>query len=265
MLFKINEYINVLSKYKNFDSGILFSSGKKVENVLMALDYDMYLCDYAKKKGFDTLFIHHSIGKFYYTAYKGICNKLIAIKELGLKDEKYDDLVHGDMMNCFLQMRNANMIKMMPSFFEAADEKLSCVITHHVPDYLVYEKLSSIVKQTDDPFCLKDMIIQLIEGVDCFPKNEAVIMFTGTTRYKIPFVDICFVSSASSLLQKQLLKDGVDLLIVTSTSQDVIDYAQCHCKTIILLNHIPFDYLGMTYLRNELENQFPINISLYEK
>ncbi len=265
MLSKINEYINLLSKYKNFDSGVLFSNGKRVENILMALDYDVSVCDYAKKNGFDTLFFHHSIGRFYYTAYKGISNKLCVIKELGLKNTKYENLVHEDMMDCFLQMRNANMIKMMPSFFDDADKQLSYVVTHHVPDYLMYEKLISLIKQIDNPYSLNDMITQLVEEINYFPKNEAVVMFTKSTYYKIPFVDICFVSSASSQLQKQLLEDGVDLLIVTSTTKEIINYAQNHGKTIILLNHIPFDYLGMTFLKTELEKKFPVNICMYEK
>lgn len=259
------EYVNRLSKYNNFDSGIVFSSGKKVKNVLMALDYDVSLCDYAKKKGFDTLFIHHSIGQFYYSAYKGLSNKLFAINELGLSNSQYESLVNEDMMNCFLQMRNANMIKMIPSFYDTTENKLSCVVTHHVPDYLMYQEIVTIAKQTDNPFHLKESLIQLVANINYFPKNEAVAMFTKTNYYKKPFVDICFVSSASSRLQKQLMVDGVDLLVVTTTTNDVINYAQSHNKSVILINHIPFDYVGMTFLKTKLEKLFPINICMYEK
>ena len=109
------ELINGLSKYNNYDSGVLFDNGKEVKSILMALDYDESLCHFAQKKGHDTILIHHSIGQFYYTAYKGLINKLSAIRELGFCEKKYDRLVYEDMRSCFLQMRNANMIKMIPS------------------------------------------------------------------------------------------------------------------------------------------------------
>ena len=264
-LLELDNYINSLSAYTNYDSGIINDCGIEVNNILMALDYEDAINRYAESHNIDTIIIHHSIGHFYYTAYKGILNKLEVIHSLGLPSIKYESLVNRDMMDCFLQMRNTNMVKMIPSFIDAHSKMLSLMISHHVPDNLVYKKIKSLVYQTNNPFILYKFLKELILDFDFFPQDEAIKIYTNVKEYTLPFIDICFVSSASSILQKELLNDGIDLLVVTTTSPEVIDFALNHNKTIILLNHIPYDYLGLDLLKSHLVNNFQLNIEMYEK
>jgi hypothetical protein len=241
---------------KQFDSGTYsFSNDLSLKKVLLTLDLDTGIVNYANEIGCNVIIIHHSVGQYYYQSYKSISRRIENLKKYNFQIKDAHNLLNKCKQKTQFSMRNTNSISALSL---AKKYKITCISFHSICDQLVHQVIDKELSRTKEVNHLKSQLTGLFPSDFLFPKTEAVLVFAHDGAiFEKPYLDISFVSPPSSELLLLLLELDNDLIITTNVSKDVINTYISKNKSVILLNHIAFDLLGLIILKSNLLKKFP--------
>lgn len=244
------------NNFKWFDSGCTVQSDLHVSNVLLTLDIDCSIIDYAVKNGFDTIIVHHSIGKHYYEANNELNRKIRYMEESGFSSANYLKDLEQNSLAIKQSFWNVNKITVTQY---AKRCNINVISAHSIIDDLVYKKLFSILVESNYSFSsFWNCIVQQFEILR-FKRDFGLTVETrGPCRglIKKPFIDVSFAFPASEALISCLCEQECDLIISTYFSNKAIETYH-KTTSFILFNHLHLDLIGLETFSDIIQKTFP--------
>lgn len=253
-----DEFIRKLSENKEeyYDSGFShFIIGSKVANAILCLDVDNALLLYAKQNGFDTIIVHHSIGKQYYKAAHEIerrysflmSNKIIEENEINIFEET--TILTENMWN-------ANKISICGLAERLGINIISC---HSLADELVAKLIRSRIESIERREGMLEELDSILDTKIVYNeyciKPHAYGKLSG--RYNKAYIDVSYAVPPSPYVISKVVEAGYDFLVLTAISKDCLKQLTDRNITIYVVNHLQLDLLAMKLLQKRIQSVFP--------
>lgn len=249
------------SLLKGPDSGLSFLPVGKLHfrKILCCLDCTEGVITYAVENDYDLVIVHHAIGEHYYQAYHGVARREEVVKAYGFDPDPLHDSIQKDLCRVRMGMRNANMVTILAV---AKQIGITIASAHTVCDFLVWEYLAPLINREFYVTDLAKQLEEVVSHMECFPKSESVIAYSIVeATYKKPYFDIHTVGSPGVATLNGLRTQGCDLAIITAG----IEFSEIpKGMSLLMLNHIPFDLLGLEIFSKQLYRKYHVDVNVFE-
>ena len=249
------ELISNLDKNNYYDSGCTVRGNDDIKKAIVTLDIDSGSILYASENYFDTIIVHHAVGKHYYQASKEVLRRAIFLFNNGiLTPEQYSP--ETDSQIICEAMWSSNKISVCSLAERMGVNIISC---HSIADEMVAQKIQQLFSETDS-------IEVFISKLSMLLKTDSVYELYGinphiygkcTGNFRKGYCDISYAVPPSDFLIQSVIDNGYDLLILTAVSQKMIQYAKNRGATIICVNHLQTDICAMTLFSNVISQIAP--------
>lgn len=262
VIMNYNDFANWLENNginQFFDSGVTVDTKQNIKRILLTLDVNTSLLMYASMNNYDTIIVHHAVGKHYYQAHKELYRRARFLFDKGIISPN-DYNTSKECQHSCETIWSANKITVC-SLAEQLQVRL--ISYHSAADIIVSNKIVLFSKNTSNRDVLLSNIADFLNAPYFLHKYGIALHIYGPKEgfFKLAYCDIAYALPPSDKIIKQTIDYGYDFLIVTAISQNSIEYAEEKGVTIICINHLQIDICAMTILSDMISSSFPtINI-----
>ena len=258
VIMKYSDFANWLESNdisQFYDSGVTINTRQDIKRILLTVDVDTSLLLYATLNNYDTIIVHHAVGKQYYQASKELYRRARFLFNKGIFScYNYD--ISKDCQRSCEAIWSANKITVC-SLAERLQIRL--ISYHSAADEIISKKIIFFSKNTSNRDVLLSNIADFLNASFFLQKYGIAQHIYGPREgfFKLAYCDIAYALPPSDNIIKQVIDYGYDFLIVTAISQNSIEYAEKKGVTIVCINHLQIDICAMTILSDMISSAFP--------